>query len=254
MLRTVFQAGIQDSIEYIQHFVLLVGFLGGMLASRENSHLAIAAANLIRDERARATVRIVSHAVALTFTTAFAVSALEWWITAFGGDTLIGFIPIRVFAAVVPISFGVMAVRFALTAPRTRPAVAAMMTGAVFGLVLAAGSVVNLAYTLLIEILKPIYALDRFWYGLTGAVAVPLIILLLVEAFSGTPLFVVFTGIGYLLFAKNVGILAVVPNEGYAILTSNTIPSIPMFTFVGYNLSESKAGTRFFRLFRTVLI
>jgi len=74
-----------------------------------------------------------------------------------------------------------------------------------------------------------------------------------VSAFLGTPLFVILTGVAYLLFAKNVGILAVIPNEGYAMLTSNTIPAIPMFTFVGYILSESKAGTRLFRLFRAAL-
>ena len=253
IVRTVFQAGIRDSIEYIQHFVLLVGFLGGMLAAREDSHLAVATATLVKGRGAGIAIRTISHAVAVTFTTAFTVSAVEWWITAFGGDTIIGFIPIRVFAAVVPIAFAVMTVRFALTGPKTRSAAAAMFLGVVVGLLLSIGSAVNLAYTLLLEVPEIVFDLETFWYGMMGAIAVPLIIVLLVTAFLGTPLFVVLTGIAYLLFARNVGIVAVVPNEGYAILTSNTIPAIPMFTFVGYILSESKAGTRLFRLFRAVL-
>lgn len=253
VVRTVFQAGITDSIEYIQHFVLLVGFLGGMLAAREDAHLSVAAASLIRNKRGRRAVRTISHAVAVTFTTAFTVSAVEWWLTAFGGDTLIGFIPIRVFAAVVPIAFAVMAIRFALAAPYSRSAALAMVVAFLVGLLLAVGSVVNLAYTLLVDIPEIIFSLESFWYGAMGVIALPLIIVLLVTAFLGTPLFVVLTGIAYLLFAKNVGIVAVVPNEGYAILTSNTIPAIPMFTFVGYILSQSQAGARLFRLFRGVL-
>ncbi len=253
VIRTVFRAGIKDATLYVQQFVLLVGFLGGMLAARENAHLSVAAGSLLKSERARDFVETVSHTLAVTFTTAFAVSALEWWITAFGAGTLIGFVPVRIFAAVVPLSFAVMAVRFALTAPKRAATTAALVAGFVFGLLLAIGSAINLVYTLVLDIPEFIFALEGFWFGFLSVVAVPLLIVLIVSAFFGTPLFVILTGVAYLLFAKNVGILAVVPNEGYAMLTSNTIPAIPMFTFVGYVLSESKAGTRLFRLFRAAL-
>jgi len=42
IVRTVFRAGIKDAALYVQQFVLLVGFLGGMLAARENAHLSVA--------------------------------------------------------------------------------------------------------------------------------------------------------------------------------------------------------------------
>ena len=251
--RTVFRAGIKDASIFIQQFVLLVGFLGGMLAAREDAHLSVAAASLIRSQRARNTVRTISHVLAVAFTTAFAIAAVEWWITAFGSGTLVGFVPIRVFAGIVPVAFAVMAIRFAITAPRTRTATVALVGGVLLGLLLAVGSAINLVYSLALEIPEFVFALESFWYGTMNAIAVPLLVVLLVTAFIGTPLFVVLTGAAYLLFAKNVGIVAVIPNEGYAMLTSNTIPAIPMFTFVGYVLSESRAGTRLFRLFRAAL-
>ncbi|MFW6292194.1 MAG: TRAP transporter large permease subunit [Spirochaetota bacterium] len=253
VVRTVFRAGIKDATLYVQQFVLLVGFLGGMLAAREDAHLSVAAGSLIRSERLRDLVQSISHTLAVTFTTAFTVAAVEWWITAFGTGSLIGIVPVRVFAAVVPLSFAVMAVRFALTAPKRSATTIALIGGFVVGLLLAVGSAINLAYTFVLDIPEFIFALEGLWFGFVNFVAVPLMIILVFSAFLGTPLFVILTGVAYLLFAKNVGILAVIPNEGYAMLTSNTIPAIPMFTFVGYVLSESQAGTRLFRLFRAAL-
>lgn len=251
--RTVLRAGIKDASLLIQQFVLLVGFLGGMLAAREDSHLAVAAATLIRRDRARSVVTTITHAIAVTFSTAFAVASIEWWITAFGAGTLIAFVPVRVFAAIVPTAFIVMTIRFAITAPRGTGSTIALAGGFLVGLLLSIGSVVNLVYSVASDIPGIVFSLESFWFGFMNAVSVPLLVVLLVSAFAGTPLFVVLTGVAYLLFAKNVGIVAVIPNEGYAILTSNTIPAIPMFTFVGYILSESRAGTRLFRLFRAML-
>ncbi|MFW5784392.1 MAG: TRAP transporter large permease [Spirochaetota bacterium] len=128
-----------------------------------------------------------------------------------------------------------------------------MIGGLLLGILLAIGSVTNLAYTLVLTVPEFIFALETFWFSAMNIIAIPLLVILVASAFLGTPLFVILTGAAYLLFARNVGIVAVVPNEGYGILTSNTIPAIPMFTFVGYVLSESKAGTRLFRLFRAVL-
>jgi tripartite ATP-independent transporter DctM subunit len=45
-------------------------------------------------------------------------------------------------------------------------------------------------------------------------------------------------------------VLEVIPNEAYTMLTGPAIPAIPLFTLVGFILSESKAGERLVRLFR----
>jgi tripartite ATP-independent transporter DctM subunit len=67
----------------------------------------------------------------------------------------------------------------------------------------------------------------------------------------GTPLFIVLSGAALLLFARVGGALEVIPNEAYNVLTDGTIPAIPLFTFTGYILSESKAGERLVNLFRS---
>lgn len=250
LVRLIFRAGIPDASGSVKNTVLLVGFLGGMLAARENQHLAIAASTLIRAEKVQKVMQTVSLGLAVVFGTAFCISSVEWIITAFGSGTLVGFIPIRVFGAVVPLGFLVMTIRFAARIPRSITGWITVAVAVLLGLALAIGSFTNLIFTILLEIPEYVYALEGFWYSFISVIALPLLIILVASAAIGTPLFVVLTGAAYLLFARGAGIVAVVPNEGYSMLTSNTIAAIPMFTFVGYVLSESHAGTRLFRLFR----
>lgn len=251
-VRSVFRAGIPSASEYVEHFVLLVGYLGAMLAAREGEHLSVAAASLVRGERAKHIIQIVTGAVAVAFTTAFLIASTEWLITAFGSGLMVGILPIRFFAGVVPVSFAFITVRFILTMPRGRASAISGAVGVLVGILLALGSVTNLIYTVSMEIPGVVFTIESVWFGFIDLFSLPLIILLIVSAFLGTPLFVVLTGVAYLLFSRSAGIVAVVPNEGYTMLTSSSIPAIPMFTFVGYLLSESKAGERLFRLFRAL--
>ena len=247
--RSVFRAGIPNALGYVRHLVLLTGYIGGMLAARQKQHLSIATTDLIRREKPRVITDAISGVAAVTMSTALTVAALEWALTAFGPDVVVGLIPTQIIAFVVPISFFVMTVRFYLRlTPAVTKAVGAL--GILLGLGLAVGSFVNLTYILATDIPEFIFPLETAWISAINVLAVPLVIVLIVAAALGAPLFIVLAGIAFLLFARAGGVMAVVPNEGYTMLTSNTVPAIPLFTFVGYLLSESKAGERLFRLFR----
>ena len=254
--RLVFKAGIPDASEFVQNFVLLVGYLGGMLAAREGQHLSVAAASLIKSEPIRRVMSIISFGMAVSFSVALTLTSIEWVLTAFGAGSAVGIVPVQVFAAIIPVAFLVMTVRFVLTMPRHKLFPFTVVVSVVLGLLLAIGSVtnlaINLAFSLDAEIPEIVFTLESFWFNAMFYLKTPLILLLLITAFVGTPLFIVLTGAAYILFAGNQGIVAVVPNEGYTMLTSGSIPAIPMFTFVGYVLSESKAGERLFRLSRAV--
>lgn len=250
--RLIFKAGIPDASEFVQNFVLLVGFLGGMLAAREGQHLSVAAVSLVRSESARKVMALISQGLAVTFTTALSLTSIEWLLTAFGAGTALGIVPVQVFAAVIPIAYLVMLVRFVITMPKSTAKPAVVVGSILLGMLLAVGSATNLAYSLVLDIPEFIFVLENFWFSAMTAIATPLLIILIASAFLGTPLFIVLTGAAYLLFAGGQGIVAVVPNEGYTMLTSASIPAIPMFTFVGYVLSESKAGERLFTLSRAI--
>ncbi|MFP4484357.1 MAG: TRAP transporter large permease subunit [Spirochaetaceae bacterium] len=247
--RSLLRAGIPHALAYTRHLVLLAGYIGGMLAARQRQHLAIATTGLIQGDRAYALAEAVAGFLAVTMSTGLTIASLEWALTAFGPNVLIGALPAQPIAYVVPFSFLVMTVRFYL---RLRPGVPriAGAVGILFGLFMSGGSFINLTYILAPTIPEFVFPLETFWFSAIQAIAIPMVAVLILAAGLGTPLFVVLGGIAFLLFARAGGVMAVVPNEGYTMLTSNTVPAIPLFTFVGYILSESNAGQRLFKLFR----
>lgn len=84
------------------------------------------------------------------------------------------------------------------------------------------------------------------------AAYLPLILLLVASALLGAPIFVLVGGLACLFFIHAGGSLAVLPNQAYTVLTGQFIPALPLFTLIGYILSESKAGGRLVRLFRAL--
>jgi tripartite ATP-independent transporter DctM subunit len=187
----------------------------------------------------------VTIAVALTW------SALSLTIVGFASGQMVGIVPIRVFVAVIPIGLLVMAMRFTLNATLPQTQLAIGISGFVVGTFLAIVAVANVGYTLFPSLPAWFEGLLDVWYRTVPNIAVPLLVVIVVSAFLGTPLFIVLSGAALLLFARVGGALEVIPNEAYNVLTDGTIPAIPLFTFTGYILSESKAGERLVNLFRS---
>jgi C4-dicarboxylate transporter DctM subunit len=86
-------------------------------------------------------------------------------------------------------------------------------------------------------------------YGSLGWLAV---VLLILSAFTGTPLFVVIGAIALFLIKQSGGEFEIVANQAYTQLTSTTLPAIPLFTIAGFMLSESQAGARLIGVFRNL--
>ncbi len=69
---------------------------------------------------------------------------------------------------------------------------------------------------------------------------------------AGAPLFTVFGGLALFLFFKDGIPLAAVPSETYRVVSSPTLPTIPLFTLAGYILSEGGASKRLVHLFHAL--
>lgn len=81
----------------------------------------------------------------------------------------------------------------------------------------------------------------------------PIIIaVLIVCALAGAPLFVVFGGVALTLFhAEGIDVSAVMI-ELYRMASAPTLIAIPLFTFAGYLLAETKCPQRMVRLYRSI--
>jgi TRAP-type C4-dicarboxylate transport system permease large subunit len=95
-------------------------------------------------------------------------------------------------------------------------------------------------------------SLQGSFQAILNTAALPLICIIIVSAFLGTPIFLVLGGCAYLLFVRQGLPLAIIPNQAYQMLTGYSIAAIPLFALTGFLLSEDKASDRLIRLFRTL--
>lgn len=244
--RKVFATGVPHSSDVLQHLVLWVTFLGGIITSRERRHLSLSAGMELMPVTVKQWIYAFNGFFSAMICAIFAWCALSMVLIGFDPSTRVVVIPIRFVTAIMPIGYAVMAVRFVTRTPTNRAGKIIVAAGIVIGTVLSLGQIAAFA---------------PFWRdALTVAgeatrsaaeiVSLPAVIILIVAAFFDTPIFVVLGGIAYFLFVRSGASLEVIPNEAYTLLISNAIPAIPLFALTGFILSEGKAGERLIRLFK----
>ena len=251
--RLIFSGGIKGAESYISHAVLWVSFLAGMIASKEKSHLSLTSGKDLFSGRletiSTALVRIFSGGISI----GLAFAALSFILIAFDPEQTVGIFPIRLVALIMPLGFLVIGIRFFYTSENRLSGIPVIILAVVFGLFLGIPSMTNMGWTLMEEPPEFLESLSTFYYVTMSWAAVPLILVLLFSTLSGTPIFIILGGIAFFLFSRDWGSLEVLPNEAYNLLTSSSVPAIPLFTLTGFILSESQAGNRLIRLFRSVL-
>lgn len=226
-LRVLFNTGIPASSTYVQNLTLWVGFSGAVLAAREDSHLTFL---LGRDLFPQGTHH---YCVALIAMVSTAVAAgLSWAALDFvradiqSPVVVAGWLPTWAVEAILPASFAVIAVRFAM-----KPETGLARWFALLGIPIAAG----------MGWLLPEHAPDLVW---------PALLVLFLAAVLGTPIFIVLGGVTLLLFRMEGTTAAAIPVETYRLVVSPSIPAIPLFTLAGYVLAEGGASRRLVRVFR----
>jgi TRAP-type C4-dicarboxylate transport system permease large subunit/TRAP-type C4-dicarboxylate transport system permease small subunit len=247
--REFFHTGVPNSTVYLQHLVLVATFIAGAITSRQKRHLSLAVGIPIK-EPVKEIVHTAVNVLCAAMTLAFAWSSLSFALRGFEPMQKIGIFPLRLIALVMFLGYLAMGVRFIIGMDYKKRRGLWLLLAAFFGSVLAFTSVIQVFAALSASPPAFLTSLEKLFQAGVAQSASPLIILLIVSAFFGSPIFVVLGGIGYLLFAHKALPLEVVPNQAYAMLTGYSIAAIPLFTLTGFLLSESKAGERLIRLFR----
>ncbi len=253
LARVFFKTGIHSSADLTNHLVLWLTCLGGAITSREGQHITLSVGLEMIREPGRSWVTTATTFLAATISSAMTWSALSLVLIGFDPTKTIAFIPVQAAAAVIPLGFAIITVRFLTRAP-LRPlnrAIAAL--GCLLGTIIAFSSVLNILYTVFAGLPALFGALEQVFFTVSVKLAPAAVIVLVVSIFFGSPIFIVLGGAAYLLFVRSFGALEVIPSEAYTLLTGYYIPTIPLFTFAGFILSESKAGERLMRLFRAWL-
>ncbi|MCL2440808.1 MAG: TRAP transporter large permease subunit [Treponema sp.] len=236
-----------DSI--IAYFFLVVGFFAAMLTAASGSHIAVTAVQYIKNDKVKKMLGF-----ACTIVSIFILTVLFWNCISFIKYALmgrmIGFIPDRVFAVVMPLGFFVIAFRFAFKLQTNKERVfafLAILTGCIGALPAIAKIIWGLDPELTPE---PFFSIINFLYDTTLAFNVPLILLMIVLGLAGMPIFIVIGAIAMIMLKSTGSEPDVVSGQIFSALTDIDIVAIPLFTLTGFFLSESKAGERLVRTFK----
>jgi C4-dicarboxylate transporter, DctM subunit len=231
VLRRAFQTGIYGSTAIIQHLCLAVGMLGGAIAARENRLLALSTLVGLLKGRWKEFATVLANAIAAAVTGFLCVASMQFVLAEKGGgETLAYGIPAWIFQALLPIGFGLVALRLVWGSDRAW-----------------AG---RIAATML--------AVAAAWMCAESGISpeemiLPALAALLVATIIGVPVFVTLGGAALILFWGMGVPIASIPVDHYRQVTNPSLPAIPLFTLAGYFLAEGGASRRLIRVFQALV-
>lgn len=231
VLRKLFQTGISGATAFQQHLTLLIGLLGGALAARERRLLALSTLMNFLKGRWQVFARVFSSAFAAGISVFLCVAAAQLVQTEKEAGKILAYgIPLWTIQLVMPVSFGVIALRVLWRAAES-------WRGRLVALLLAGGVV---------------------WTGLQPPIApdtlvLPALLTLLLAVVLGAPIFVMLGGAALILFWGQDLPIASISLTHYSMVTNPTLPTVPLFTLAGYFLAEGGASKRLIRVFQALV-
>jgi len=229
--RKLFHRGLEDAAAMQQHLVLIIGLLGGMFAARDRRLLSLSTLTTFLKGSWQTFARVFSSAFAAGITVFLCLAALQLVQSEKGGGKILAYgIPLWVVQMIMPLGFGVIALRLVWHA-------ADGWRGRLVALALAGGLV---------------------WIGFHPPIAparlvVPGLVALLAAVVLGAPIFVMLGGAALILFWGDDSPIASISLTHYSMVTNPTLPTVPLFTLAGYFLAEGGASKRLIRVFQSLL-
>lgn len=220
--------GIPASPVLVQHLTLWIGFLGAILAARQNKLLALTTTPLFSiDEQfhfGRWIAKVISFIVVLTLMWgSWELLKVEF---TFSVDIAPN-IPRWFTQAVMPFSFGLIAIQILINSTENNLYRSSILMMAVLWIIIGLTGAFQNEYWLI-------------WIGLG---------ILGISVLYGAPIFVGLGGAAVLFFWGDFTPISAIPAEMYRIVVSPTLPTIPLFTLAGYILAESGASRRMIDVF-----
>ncbi|MDR0388865.1 MAG: TRAP transporter large permease subunit [Spirochaetaceae bacterium] len=244
-----FSLTIPSAKAIMAHIFLVLGLFAAMITTQSKEHISIAVVQYIKNEKIKNILGLISG-----FISAFLLSLLAWNSASFLryglSGRLAGFIPSRVFALAMPLAYAVMAVRMALALPvkKARPLLCVLPL--LLGTACALPAIAKLLWAFSPP--QPVVFWLDFLYDTAHLIKVPVILLFILAALAGSPVFIAIGGIAMIILQAAFGEPEAVPIQIYSALTDTDIIAIPLFTLTGFFLSESRAGERLVHTFRSL--
>jgi tripartite ATP-independent transporter DctM subunit len=227
--RILGRPGIPASPILVQHMTLWIGFIGAVLATRQNKLLSLTREPLFSPDSVFSNGRWIAKNISFVI-----IVALFW-----GSISLVMIeynYPIQISPGVyrwfiqliMPIGFLLIAFQIFLKSSKEQLFRILMLLIGILFVVIGNNDVFrDSVYFLLISI---------------GFI--------LFSMFYGAPIFIGLGGLAVIFFWHDFTPISAISAETYRIVVSPTLPTIPLFTLAGYILAESRSSERIFYLFR----
>jgi tripartite ATP-independent transporter DctM subunit len=250
--RRLLGQGVPGSVLFVQSLTLWVAFLGAMIAARQRRHLALATTAFL-PASVRGVGSLVASAVSTGVTAILAWTAVHVVLNERTFTSTLGWgIPKWIAVTIMPVGFAIVALRMwwqsgsiptgeghDAPAPEAR-----LASWHAWG-----------RRAIVAGVLVALWAMRSVPADSAAAWTWPLVIVILGAAVLGAPIFVALGGMAVVLFfgnAEGAGPISMIPDEAYSLVTSATLPAIPLFTLAGSLLAEGGTPARLVRLFRAL--
>ncbi|HUP45596.1 MAG TPA: TRAP transporter large permease subunit [Thermoanaerobaculia bacterium] len=230
VFRQIGSSGISASTTIVQHCTLVVSMVGAAIAARRDRLLSMGTA-IFLPARARIVATTVAGTGGAAVSALLAVASFRFVMTdRAAGTMLFSGIPLWIVEAVLPVGFGIIAVRLVAGSSRSR-----------IGLIIASMIVFAAAGYGVVAGVPPRGVI------VAGFVAVSLI------AAAGAPIFAILGGLALVSYwATDIPIAAMAVSH-YSLVVNPSLPAIPLFTLAGYILADGGASRRLVRVFDSLV-
>ena len=249
-LRLVFHTALGSTAALTTHLLLVTALFSAMITTKNENHLSIGIVQYIKNQKIKTFLAVATGLLSTFITTILVFCAADFIKIGLNPPQKIAFLSDRFFAYALPLAFAVMTFRFARLTPLRGRARLLSAAAVLLGIVCS----LPLVFKFIWEFNLPgfAWAASDFFTAFSYTVKTPAIILIILAALSGAPLFIVIAGLSILLIQGSGGEVDVIVNQVYTALTQGNIIAIPLFTLTGFFLSESKAGGRLVETFHAI--
>ena len=252
-----FNIAIVNSRAFLIHLFLVAGLFAAMLTTQGKEHISISVVQHLKSESLKKVLTFIAGFLSVLVSTILFWNCLSLFIHSPAGR-MVGIIPESFFSLLMAVAYGVMALRFAINTVKDTaegkkqncPLKALPFFAIILGCILALPAIAKLAWGF--EPPEPLYSWVNHLYDAAYFTATPLILLLIVAALAGAPIFVVIGAIALVMLQAGGREPETASIHIYSALTNGDLIAIPLFTLTGFFLSESRAGERLVAAFRSL--
>lgn len=229
VMRGFFNSGIEGEAEFVLHFSLVIGMLGGAIAAREKRLLAISTISQFLKGPWKVAADVFANSWAAIVTGVLGYAGYLFLLDERGAGNEIAYGVARWWIQIVlPLGFGMISLR----------------------LIWNTGKQWWIKCISLFLVLTVAWVLWKGWIPIEQIV-IPGVIILVLATLLGAPIFSALGGATLLYLWREDFPIAGVATSHYSMSTEALIPTIPLFTLAGYFMAESKASQRLVRVFQS---